>query len=335
MLLDDLRELTNYHAKNCELYNNYINSFYPDSKDINSIEDIPFLPVRAFKEFDIKSIPSDEIYKVMTSSGTSGNFSKIYLDKTTAKLQTNKLVEIMSNTFVNSRFPMIVIDSMSSVRERAKFSARTAAINGFSIFGRKRIFALDDDNNLDIEGVKAFIQENQGQTFFIFGFTFMIWEHLIKKLKDTKEEIDLSDSFVLHGGGWKKLENEKVSNETFKDSISETIGCRNIRNYYGMVEQTGTIFMECPNGHLHASDGSDVLVRDFETLEPLPHGKEGVIQIFSSIQKSYPGHSILTEDVGTTYAGKDCPCGNTNNIVSIAGRLKSAEIRGCSDAYAQ
>ena len=188
---------------------------------------------------------------------------------------------------------------------------------------------------MDIEGVKAFIQENQGQTFFIFGFTFMIWEHLIKKLKDTKEEIDLSDSFVLHGGGWKKLENEKVSNETFKDSISETIGCRNIRNYYGMVEQTGTIFMECPNGHLHASDGSDVLVRDFETLEPLPHGKEGVIQIFSSIQKSYPGHSILTEDVGTTYAGKDCPCGNTNNIVSIAGRLKSAEIRGCSDAYAQ
>ena len=72
MLLDDLKKLTNYHAKNCELYNNYINSFYSDTKDINSLEDVPFLPVRAFKEFDIKSIPSDEIYKVMTSSGTSG-----------------------------------------------------------------------------------------------------------------------------------------------------------------------------------------------------------------------------------------------------------------------
>ena len=335
MLLEDLKELTDYHSKNCELYKNYINSFYSNTDKINSIEDLPFLPVRAFKEFDIKSIHHDDIYKIMTSSGTSGKFSKIYLDKSTAKLQTNKLVEIMSNTFGNSRFPMIVIDSMSSVRDRAKFSARTAAINGFSIFGRKRIFALDDDNNLDIEGIKNFIQENQGQTFFIFGFTFMIWEHFIKKLKDIQEEIDLPDSFVLHGGGWKKLENEKVSNEIFKESISETTGCRNVRNYYGMVEQTGTIFMECPNGHLHASDGSDVLVRDFDTLEPLPHGEEGVIQIFSSIQKSYPGHSILTEDVGTTYAGKDCSCGNTNNIVSIAGRLKSAEIRGCSDAYSQ
>ena len=230
---------------------------------------------------------------------------------------------------------MIIIDSESSVRDRAKFSARTAAINGFSIFGRKRIFALDDDNNLDIDGVKKFIKENQDQTFFIFGFTFMIWEYFIKKLKVINEEINLSNSFVLHGGGWKKLENEKVSNEIFKETIVKTVGCSNVRNYYGMVEQTGTIFMECSHGNLHAADDSDVLVRDFDTLEPLPHRQEGVIQIFSSIQKSYPGHSILTEDIGTTYAGKDCPCGNTNTIVSIAGRLKSAEIRGCSDAYAQ
>ena len=336
MLLNDLIELTDHHVKNCNLYKNYIDTFYPNYQNsikTNTIVDIPFIPVRAFKDFEMKSIQDQDVYKVMTSSGTSGNYSKIFLDKATAKLQSSKLIDIFKNTFGNARFPMIVIDSESIVKDRKKFSARTAAINGFSIFSRRRVFALDDNYKLDLENVKDFLKKNSGQKFFIFGFTFMIWEYFIKELVKTGEKIDLSNAFILHGGGWKKLENEKVSNKDFKRLIQQHTNCQNVRNYYGMIEQTGTIFMECDNCSLHACEGSDVLIRDVESLEPVGHKKEGVIQVFSNLQKSYPGHSILTEDIGYTSAGAECGCGNSNTLIAISGRLKSAEIRGCSDAY--
>ena len=334
MFLKELIELTKHHKENCTLYRDYLDSFYPGNiKNIKELNEVPFLPVRAFKEFNLKSIKDDEIYKTMTSSGTSGSYSKIYLDKNTANLQSSKLIEIFKNTFGSARFPMIIIDSESVVKNRNKFSARTAAINGFSIFSRKRCFVLDDNFQLDLNKLLEFLEQNKNQTFFIFGFTSMIWEHFIKELKTREKKITLPNSFVLHGGGWKKLEDQKVTNDIFKKDIFETTACKNVRNYYGMVEQTGTIFMECEFGNLHASDGSDVLIRNKKDLLPIGYDQEGVIQVFSNLQKSYPGHSILTEDIGYTRSGKTCKCGSNKTIINIIGRLKSAEIRGCSDAY--
>ena len=50
---------------------------------------------------------------------------------------------------------------------------------------------------------------------------------------------------MLHGGGWKKLENKKISNEVFKKKILKKLNLKNVFNYYGLVEQTGSIFIEC------------------------------------------------------------------------------------------
>ena len=87
-----------------------------------------------------------------------------------------------------------------------------------------------------------------------------------------------------------------------------------------MVEQTGTIFMECKHGQLHACSASDAITRDPHTFNIIPDGQEGLIQsIFDS--KSYPGHSLLTEDVGTTSRNHLCPCGQKGTVVSISGRL--------------
>ena len=112
------------------------------------------------------------------------------------------------------------------------------------------------------------------------------------------DKLNLENAFLLHGGGWKKLENERVSNDSFKARMKRVTGCSRVHNYYGMVEQTGTIFIECDHGNMHAAAQSDAITRDPVTHRPLPHAATGLIQVFSSIQESYPGHSILTEDLG-------------------------------------
>ena len=84
---------------------------------------------------------------------------------------------------------------------------------------------------------------------------------------------------------------------------------------------------------MHASENSSAIVRDPITHRLLDHSHTGLLQVFSTIQKSYPGHSLLTEDVGRTFEGSDCGCGCNRVIVEIDGRLARAEVRGCSDAY--
>ena len=49
--------------------------------------------------------------------------------------------------------------------------------------------------------------------------------------------------------------------------------------------------------------------------------------------KSYPGHSLLTEDIGTVFGEDDCLCGKLGKYFHVNGRMAKAEIRGCSDAH--
>ena len=201
-MLEALSQLTKFHKENCSLYRDFVNTLFRPVR-IEKLEDVPYLPVKAFKEFEIKSVENDEVYKIMRSSGTSGKYSQIFLDKETAQLQTRALVDNFTHHFGGNRFPMLIIDSESTVKDRMKFSARTAAINGFSMFSRERCFALNDDMELDIQRVQEFLTKYKDKKIFVFGFTFLIWQSFIEKLKNLTQEINLQNSFILHGGGWK------------------------------------------------------------------------------------------------------------------------------------
>ena len=273
----------------------------------------------------------------MTSSGTSGQaVSKIYLDRTTSSNQQKTMVKIVSDYTGSGRMPMIILDCPSVVKNRLMFSARGAGILGFSIFGAKKIYALDDDMNLNVEALKEFLEKYKGQKILLFGFTFMVWKHFYKELVRLKDEVsfDLSNGILIHGGGWKKLVNEAVSPEEFHRRLKDICGLDSIHDYYGMVEQTGCIYMQCECGHLHASIFSDVIIRKPEDFSICKKGERGIIQVVSAIPESYPGHSLLTEDEGEILGEDDCPCGRKGKYFKIYGRLKNAEIRGCSDTYA-
>ena len=338
LLTERLVELTKYHYEHCPEYKNMLDATGFDAESVKSYKDLPFLPVRLFKELDLKSIPKQDVVKTMTSSGTTGQaVSKIYLDRVTSSNQQKTMVKIVSEFTGSNRMPMIIIDCPSVVKNRAMFSARGAGILGFSIFGSKKIYALDDDMKLDVEGLSVFLDAHKGERILLFGFTFMIWQHFYKELLRLKEEgitFDLSNGILIHGGGWKKLISEAVSEDVFHQNLKNVCGLQHIHDYYGMVEQTGCIYMECECGHLHASIYSDVITRrpiDFSECEI---GEKGIIQVVSTIPESYPGHSLLTEDEGVVLGVDDCPCGRKGKYFKIDGRLKNAEIRGCSDTYA-
>lgn len=326
-------KLVKDHEKRCEKYRSFIKAMKM-AKTYRSIEEIPMLPVGLFKRQELKSIKEEEIFKTITSSGTSNQqVSKIYLDEENAANQQKTLAKIMEEVIGKKRVPMLIIDSKNVFKDREMFSARGAGILGFSILSSRRCFALDEHMNLDIKGIETFLETYKEGPILIFGFTYMIWEYFYKALKKEHKKIDLSRGILIHGGGWKKMQKEAVSKEKYKEEIRKVSRISKIYDYYGMAEQTGCIYLECDCGHLHASTFSDILIRDMKDFSVCEIGKEGCIEVLSPAATAYPGHAILTQDQGILLGIDDCPCGRKGKYFKVTGRMKHAEIRGCSDTY--
>ena len=335
LITKELLDLTEFHRKNCEPYANILKAmnYYP--ANVKHVSDIPFFPVRLFKEMDLLSIPKEKVFKTMTSSGTTGQtVSKIYVDKTTAMLQQKVMIRILSDYLGKQRIPILVIDSPSVLKDRKSFTARGAAIIGLQVMAREIMYALNDNMSLNVDALREFLKKNENRKFLIFGFTFMVWQHLYEVFKNSVEKVNLSNGWLMTGGGWKKLTSTSVTQKEFHKCMETTFGITHFLDHYGMVEQTGCIYVECECHHLHASIYSDVFVRRPGDFSLCAIGEEGIIQTVSVLPHSYPGHSLLTEDKGVILGEDDCPCGRKGKYIKILGRIQSAELRGCSDTYA-
>lgn len=335
LLTQELLSLTKHHKLHCKEYAAILQALNFNEDNVKTYYDLPFIPVRLFKEYDLMSIDKSQVFKTMTSSGTTGQkVSKIFVDKDTASNQQKTLIKILSDFIGKQRLPMLIIDSPKVVKDRNLFSARGAAILGLSMLARERIYALDENMQLNVEVVKEFCQKYEGQRVLLFGFTFMVWQHLYSELKRLNLKLNLPEAFLITGGGWKKLVTLNISREAFKAALREQCGIGHFLDHYGMVEQTGSIYAECEYGHLHASNYSDVIIRDPKDFSICKLGQKGIIQVVSVLPHSYPGHSLLTEDEGIILGEDDCPCGRHGKYFTITGRMKKAELRGCSDTYA-
>ncbi|MCI8649774.1 MAG: acyl-protein synthetase [Anaerotruncus sp.] len=328
-----LAELTAWHQEWCEPYRNILHALNFTPSAAQPAEQFPFLPVQLFKTMDLCSVPPEQVARLVTSSGTSGQArSKIYLDAATADAQQQALSAIVCNFIGPQRLPMLLIDHPDVLRN-GRFTARAAGVAGFSIFSRRRAWALDSELSPDLATIRSFLEEYGNQPFLLFGFTFLVWQ-LFEALAQLPGDWDFSQGILLHGGGWKSLKQRAVAPEVFRNQLTKRFGLCRIHDYYGMAEQTGSIFMACEQGHLHVSTFSELFVRRADDFSLCDIGEEGILQVQSILPKSYPGHSLLTEDRGVLLGNDGCPCGRRGKYFQVLGRLEFAELRGCSDTYA-
>lgn len=333
LLRESLCELQSHHTRACEPYLNLLTAYNVDVDHCpDKLENFFPLAVRLFKYYDLKSVSDDDVFKTLHSSGTSGNPSSIALDRATAADQSRVLVKIMQQWLGKQRLPMLIADHPGIVRAHGSMSARGAGIQGMSFVGRDHTYALNDDMSYNHSTVEAFAEKYADTPILVFGFTFMVWQYFIQPL--IKSGIRFSNAILLHGGGWKKLESLSVTVSQFKQKM-QLASIDRVHSYYGMVEQVGSIFVECEKGYLHAPVYSDIISRDIKTGESCDFGETGVIELLSVIPESYPGHVLLTEDMGVVYGEDNCPCGRKGRYFHVTGRIPKVESRGCSDTFVQ
>jgi len=333
LIMPLLSWLDRHHRSACPEYERVARLGF-DSPVASRLEDLPYLAVRLFKLLSLKSVDDSEIFKTLQSSGTTGQSpARVFLDRRTSQLQSRGLVKILQGSLGKARLPMLIVDSPAVLRDRKLYTARGAGIQGLSFFGRDHTYALDEAMQPNWEAIEGFMDKYAGQPVLVFGFTYMVWLHLILPLEAEGRVLKLDQGTLLHSGGWKKLEDQKVGHDEFMQRAQHSLGVQRVTNFYGMAEQVGSVFVECERGHLHAPVFADVVVRNPSDLTPSPVGEAGLLQVLSVLPLSYPGHSLLTEDLGTLLGEDDCACGRKGRYFQILGRMPRAEVRGCSDTH--
>jgi hypothetical protein len=329
-------------ADRCPAYRRFLEKLGGDINAWRTVADIAPLPAAMFKHFLLSAIPSERVVRELQSSSTTGQQpSRIVIDKTTAFRQTRALVSILKEHIGNQRRPFLVLDAAESVGEGDRLTARGAAIRGVGNFASKTVFAFDRLGNTDLapqwDRIACFFADHADQPVLLFGFTYLVWTQFVLESERRGLSFQSPQAMLLHSGGWKKLAAQAVSKEAFTRRTAAVLGAdpRRILDFYGMVEQVGVVFVDCPAGNKHAPAFADVILRRPLTLQPTDIGQIGIIEVLSVLPTSYPGHALITEDQGILLGVDDCPCGRQGKYFRFTSRIERAEIRGCGDTFAQ
>ena len=343
-LIEALREVATHHYANCAPYRKFCKKRQFDPEALESLEELPYLPTSIFKDVMLLSVPMDRIFREMQSSATtSGRPSRIGLDKENNRRWTISMQRMLLDRIGNERFRFLILDDESVLQRSRVISARASMTRSLLFCANKVETCLGDHQGsltLDMEKLDTFLAaaKNNGEGTIIFGFTFILYKYVVLPLLDVGKQFDLSKAKIIHAGGWKKLEDQKVTQDKLLELSEKCFGIspENIIDLYGFTEQGGMLYPTCEHDNRHTPAWSDVICRDLDTLEPLPPGVEGLMQFITPIQTSYPGHSILTEDVGIILGYDNCPCGRRGTVFKVIGRSRNAtEVRGCGDIMAE
>ncbi len=339
ILLELLKEELDRGSRSHAGYRNYLEHCPADYRCADRVSDLPYIPVGILKANPpLSFISPGEVKRTLTSSATTSQMpSRVVLDAPTSRRMTKGVVSIVRDFIGSSRRPYLVVDTQELMRRGDAMGARSAAIQGLNPFASSTTYCLNSNDRgeltLDLEKVKSFADAHSNEEVLVYGFTYILWNHLVKPLLTEKICLNLPNVRILHSGGWKRLQDQAVEKTVFNAQLARVFGClpQCIIDFYGMVESVGVIFPDCPEGNKHSPSFGEVVIRNPLTLEPVAAGDHGIVQVCSILPTSFPGNLLLTEDMAQLISYDGCPCGRRGVSFRFAGRIPKAELRGCGN----
>jgi hypothetical protein len=179
--------------------------------------------------------------------------------------------------------------------------------------------------------------EKEGLPVRIFGFP-AFFHFTLKRMRELGlPNLSLSpESLVFLGGGWKGHADQAVSKDELYGAATVQLGIPNhrLRDGFGSVEHC-IPYIECSHHRFHVPTWSRVLIRDLKTLEPLPYGVTGFLNLISPYITSVPAQSVLMGDLASLHRPEECGCGNSMPWFKILGRAGTSRNKSCAIAASE
>lgn len=90
------------------------------------------------------------------------------------------------------------------------------------------------------------------------------------------------------------------------------------------------LYADCVQHHFHVPVYSRIIIRDPDTLSPLPYGQPGLVEFISPLLTATPTLAVMTDDLGILHPPGSCPCGNPSPWLEILGRVGLKDIKTCA-----
>ncbi|MFA5143600.1 MAG: hypothetical protein WC522_05480 [Candidatus Omnitrophota bacterium] len=337
--LDAMRWSFNHHRSNSAFYKKLCQKKGFGERRIDSFEDIwdiPFVLSDVFKMYAIETRTDDMWKGEMSSSGTSGRKSKIWLDRISAQrlmfslYQVHRALGLVSSTPAN----YLLMAYNPSLDET--LGTTTSDIIMSHLTPRRGIFyGLDKDAS----GKVGFLRERAAEKLRqyvkeaypvrMLGFIHHICE-VIRSYRQKYGRVEFpKDSYIVSGGGWKNIVNPYGDDFDLYAFLREntTLPTENMRDLYTLIEHD-VFYLECAHHNKHIPNVALACSREPRTLKRLGYGEKGLIHLYSPLVESCPALSLLTTDYG--YIGEDCACSIGGPYVKIIGRAGVAKKVTCA-----
>jgi phenylacetate-coenzyme A ligase PaaK-like adenylate-forming protein len=327
-------------AKGCPDYQRILEEahFHPDS--IQSMEDLvhlPVLPTLYLKHHELLSMPQWKLLIKATSSGTSNGLkSKLGFDCRSLLRGATMIHRLFRVHHLWSFRPVVyAIFGYEPHKDNQVVIAKSTYGFTFLTPARKRVYALrwtQEGYQLDLEGMKQALLEADAKqipvrTAGFPAYTYFLLQHM------QQEGIRLhlpKGSKVTVGGGWKQFYTEQVDKASFYRLVEEVLGIPEVDcvEFFSAVEHP-IVYIDCRHHHFHVPIYSRVIIRDPDTLEPLPPGQVGLINLLTPLVDSAPLLSVMTDDLGILHT-EGCPCGETSPWLEVLGRVGVHDVVTCA-----
>ncbi len=341
LFIDAMKESLEHHSQHCEFYNKLLTNYNFNIENIKNESDlasIPAIPSHFFKYHEVISGNREDIELHATSSGTLGQKSQIFLDKSSLEIGTKMIIKAMKYHKFISIIPTNYLLLGFEPKEGNEMG-NVKVLTGMTRFApaKEKVFALKaigDNYQIDYFGLQSALKrfERQKLPVRIFGFPSYLYM-MLKMIRDSKiKPLKLNKhSLVFTSGGWKKYNDQAINKLELYKMVEELLGipAENCRDFYSAVEHS-VAYPECKNHHMHVPIWSRVIIRDVKTLEPVGFNQEGFLSFISPLVSSMPISSIIMGDMAVLRDGKECGCGITTPYFEIIGRAGTSKNRTCA-----
>lgn len=300
-------EIFKFQARYNPTYRSYLNALKVNISQMQNMEDIPCLPISAFKYHLIKTGHWKE-KKVFLSSGTTGiERSKHYIlslnnymdnaralfETAYGKLDQFGIIAVLPSYHENPDSSLLyMMDSFIKLTN-----------NPLSGYYKPEASEL----NTSIKRLRV-----QGKKILVFGVSYAL-------LDLAESGLNLDGTIVMETGGMKGRRAELTKKELHK-ALTNGLNVERIHSEYGMTELLSQCYSK---GHGVFSMSRTLKVKCTEINDPFQiqkWGKAGVIECIDLANLDTISF-IKTEDLGKI---KD------HDHFEILGRIQNADLRGCN-----
>ena len=299
-------EIAQFQLKHCTIYRDFARLM--NVEEVNRFEDIPFLPIRFFKEVEVVSMPVPEKHLVFMSSGTGeqGRSKHIVADPS---LYTQSYTLGFEQYFGDPK-DWVILALLPNYLEQGN-SGLVNMVEGLIAQSEHSLsgFVLNEIEHIHARYLAALAS---GRKCMLFGVSYAL-------LDLAEQGKDFSKAVVVETGGMKGRRQELTKSE-LHDALKQGLQTSDIHSEYGMTEllsqaySLGDGIFECP-------PWMKILTRDTEdalTIQKI--GKTGGINIIDLANYNSCAF-IATQDLGKVHQ---------NGTFEIIGRFDNSDIRGCN-----